>query len=794
VPEKKKSKPRGKKQLSMTDWGFEGPRKKATGSDLAPPDQTATAITCTILGVKPRFVSEDASFAIWSATWEAEGEARKLTIQGPLARISSGEMLHCKGRWQKHPRHGWSFRVESFESALPTNATGVAAWLQTRVDGVGPTFAEAIVDHFGAEKVFQTLDEDPTLLRDVQTKKGRSLPEAQVEKAILAWDDAKAIRQIETFLFSHGITAKLADRLYREYGEEVVAIMQEDPYRITEMRGIGFRIADRIALSMGVAKDDPDRLEAGVIFILEESEIDGHVFLPLENMVGRAMETLEVEKQEPIVEAASRLAAKGKIVAEADEHLHQRIYLRRWHTLECRLARKVREMTTQPDQPLYEKPPRPEIPKDAKPEEIEKMHIPTDEQWEIVEDVRNNRLTILSGNPGVGKSATVDSILRVAKENRLKVKLCAPTGKAARRMSELTGEDASTIHRLLEFSPFEGGFQRNENNPLRADLIVVDEASMLSLDLADSLFRAVEKGTHVLLVGDPDQLPPVGVGKVLDDLIQSAVVPRVHLTRIFRQAARSMIIQNSRRINKGELPYLTQGEAEGAVGMKMLNDFYWVTRKTPEATLELTIDMVCERIPRTFNLDPRSEIMVLAPMRKGVVGIDALNEALEERLNPAKKGEKKEAIVPKRGIYVGSRIVQTKNSYDEHHYVMNGELALVLDFKKESGEALLSLDDGEREIWVPVADMDSYMLAWSMSIHRAQGSQWPCVVTPVSSSFYIMLTRSLIYTGVTRASKLCVMTGEKRAISMAVDKIDSRRRNSTLAARITDPALSGELF
>lgn len=789
------------KAFSPAQWGMgtgSGRRRNngmAAGAEIAPPDPQATELTCTVTGVKPRYLAPDGSFAIWAAVWEPEeGKTREVTIKGPLARVNSGEMLRCTGRWQKHPQHGWGFIVDDYRSALPQNASGVAAWLENRVDGVGPTFAKAIVDHFGHDKVFDILDADPTRLREVRTAKGRALPEKQVEKAIAAWDDAKAIRQIETFLFSHGVTANLADRLYRHYGEKVIEIMQSTPYRITEMRGIGFKIADRVARSMGVDLDDPARVEAGIIYVLEEAEGAGHVFLGLEQLLGAASTALEVTKQQTIADAASRLAAQGKLVVESDEHLKQRIYLRRLHTIECRLARRIREMLGPAPGALYPKPERPTAPKGATPEELADMILPTDEQWEVAEDVRNQRLTIMTGGPGVGKSATIKLLVDLADKHGLRLKLAAPTGKAARRMQELTGHTATTIHRLLEFSPFEGGFQRDETNPIEADLVVVDEASMLSLDLADSLFRAIPDEAHVLLVGDPDQLPPVGVGRVLDDLMLSERIPTVRLTKIFRQAARSMIIQNSRRINAGKLPYLRQAEAEQALGQKMLNDFYWVTRKTAEQTLELTLDMVINRIPRTFGFDPKTEIMVLAPMRKGVVGLEVLNRELEKRLNSDRNGNPKKPIIPKRGICVGSRIVQTKNSYAENHYVMNGEIALVMDHDPVKDEALLSLDDGEREIWVPVADMDNYYLAWAMSVHKAQGSQWPCVVHPCSTTFFTMLTRGLTYTAVTRASKLCVLVGEKKALSIAVSKQEMRKRNSTLAARITDPSLSGELF
>jgi hypothetical protein len=382
------------------------------------------------------------------------------------------------------------------------------------------------------------------------------------------------------------------------------------------------------------------------------------------------------------------------------------------------------------------------------------------------------------------------------------LKLAAPTGKAARRMQDLTGHTATTIHRLLEFAPFEGGFLRGDDNPIEADCLIIDETSMLSLELADSLFRAVGENTHVLMVGDPDQLAPVGAGKVLDDLIRTERVPRVHLAKIFRQAAKSMIIQNSRRINRGTLPYLRKEEAEAALGQTMLDDFFWITRTTPEDTAALVLDLVCNRLPRAFDLDPVKDIMVLAPMRDGKVGLHYLNAELERRLNADENGQPKKSIISRKykisqkdvfeNICVGSRIVQTKNNYTQE--IMNGELAIVLEYDQEKKECLLSLDDGERELWVPVPDMDSFQAAWALTTHKSQGSEFKAVVVPVSTAHFKMLSRALYYTAVTRAQELCVMVGETRALAIAVGNPDMKKRNSTLAARVLDPALSGELF
>lgn len=790
-----KSKAPGK-QFSPKQWGM-GKSFTPKTQSVRPADPHQKKLICTVSGAKPRFRSEE--FAIWAAVIEGDSGPQQITIKGPLVNVNSGEQLACKGRWREHPKHGWGFEVTDYRSALPQNEIGVAAWLESRVDGVGPTFAKAITAHFGADKVFEVLDADPSRLAEVRSEKGRSLPKKQVDRAIAAWDDAKAIRQIETFLFSHGISPKLAARLYAYYGDEVTAVLQNRPYELTTLRGIGFLTADAIALSLGTDPGDPERIKSGIIYVLEQAaDSEGHAYLPIKELLAETSTALKISGGRAIIAAADQLALEGKIIVEDDESQNQRVYLQRWHELETRLARMIRDALKPTELPLFDDPERPTAPDGATPEEVERLRLPTDEQWEIMELVRMNRLAILSGNPGVGKTASVDLIIKLAEQQSLNVKLAAPTGKAARRMQELTGHPASTIHRLLGFS-FEvgegaGGFTHNEENPIKADLIVIDEASMLPLQLTHSLMRAVGPETHLLLVGDPDQLPPIGVGKVLDDLISADVVPRVHLSKIFRQAAKSMIIQNSRQINSGEYPYRRKEEAERLIGHEMLNDFFWVEKKDADDVFELIVDMATDKVREAFELDPLTDVMVLAPMRKGRVGLERLNKALEERLNSDSRGRPKKPILPERGICVGSRIVQSKNDWDPQRMIMNGELAVVLDYDHEEAKALLSLDDGERELWMPVADMHSFHLAWAMSIHKSQGSQFPCVITPVSYSTYKMLSRALIYTACTRAESLCVMVGDKRALRTGLDRVDTEKRNSTLVPRIKDPKLSGELF
>lgn len=807
------SKAKPAKQFSASQWGM-GVNKIVPGD--RPPDPTAGEIRCVISGTKARFVAADHSFAIWKAVIDSGNDDPDLeiTVTGPLAQVTPGEMLVCQGAWKNDARYGWQFKVKEYVSALPTNASGVAEWLRARIDGVGPTFARSIVEHFGADNVFSILDQDPTRIREVRTENGRALPEKQIEKAIAAWDDVKAIRQIETFLFSHGITENMADRLYRNYGENVVHILQNNPYQITEMRGIGFRGADTIAKKLGVAVDDPARIEAAIEYCLSEASSMGHVFLQLKQLLEEAVsvlrfeDTRETADPKAIVNAASRLAAQEKVVVEPDEYVEERIYSKRWHEIEKRVARLVRSWLASPGKPLFAETKAPQAPEGATPQEIAKLGLPTEDQWKIVDLVRKNRLSILDGGPGVGKSFSQQWLMKAVEDQGLKVHLCAPTGKAARRMTEITGHDAKTIHRLLKFSPFDGGFQHDSSNPLEGDLIIVDETSMLSLDLADHLFQAIPENMHVLLVGDPDQLPPVGAGKLFDDLIRSELVPRVHLTKIFRQAAKSMIIQNSRRINTGQFPYLKKEDAEKNLNLEMLNDFFWFPQNDPEKTFLRTVDLVCNRIPRAFGYDPKTEIMVLAPMRKGKVGIDRLNLVLEAKLNPPRaSGKQKNArkekgkvekikVVPKRDIYLGSRIIQTKNYYSPQGIefsVMNGEVAYVKEFDQEEMKALLRFED-ERELWLPTNDMETFQLAWATTVHKFQGSSMKAIVTPVSTSAFTMLTRGLTYTAVTRAEELCVLVGEKKALKIAIDSVDMKKRNSSLIQRITDPALSGDLF
>jgi exodeoxyribonuclease V alpha subunit len=741
----------------------------ATETDGRPAEPGATELSVTLSHGGPRYVSSDSEFAVWSATLGEERDGEPVTLVGPLGHVSPGDQLVCTGAFSEHARHGWRFGVTTFRSALPQSPEGIALWLMTRVPGIGHMFGRAIVEHFGAEHVFAELDRDPERLREVRTRAGRAISQKSVERAIVAWREVATIREVETFLFTHGISAGLATRLVRQYGDDVVALLMQDPYRLTELPRIGFKIADRIARSVGVELDDPQRLRAGLLFVLEQAESDGHTFLPLDELWQAAAKLLEVGELEQLESAVKALVLAAEVVLDGD-----RAYVSELYEMECRLGRALGRRARAAPVELFAAPNRPDV-------QV------SDEQWAVVELVRTRPLVLLTGLPGAGKTHTQRVLVDTARGERKRVLLCAPTGKAARRMRDLTGHDAMTIHRALGYSPLEGGFQRDESSPLSDDfdLVIVDEASMLSLELADALFRAAGD-CHVLLVGDTDQLPPIGAGSVLADLVECGVVPRVHLTAIYRQAARSLIIQSARRINGGEPPFLSFEEARATLGpdAEFDEDFFFIARHGPESMREAVVEVVCERIPARFGLDPRTDVMTLVPMRRGPVGLEALNAELEQRLNPGSRP----VVVARSGLRLGSRIVQTKNDYTPDREVMNGEVAFIIEWDDEEGDARLSLDDGEREIVVPASALETYDLAWALTVHRSQGSQFPAVVAPWSTAYAVMLSRALLYTAVTRAQRLCVLVGERKAVAMALARSEQRRRHTALHERIVDAA------
>ncbi len=665
------------------------------------------------------------------------------------------------GAVERHARYGWQFSVESFRSALPHTAEGVALWLRRRVPGIGPTFARAIVEHFGAEHVFAELDRDPERLREVRTKAGRAISRRAMERAVEAWREVAAVREVETFLFSHGIGTGLAARLVRTYGTDVIAVLEDDPYRLTEVPRIGFRVADRVARSLGIELDAPQRLRAGLLFVLGEAADNGNVFLPLPELWLAAARLLEVHDAEPLEAALARLAREDEVVLE-----RERVYLAELWEAETRLAAALAERAAAPDGELFDPPGRPE-----------RIEV-SDEQWQIVELVRTRPLVLLTGLPGAGKTHTQRVIVELARRAGVRVLLCAPTGKAARRMRDLTGHDALTIHRALGYSPNEDRFLRDEDDPLSNDYRARDRRRGVDA-LARARRRAIPRRRRLPRPARRRHRPAATdrPGPRARRPRRERGAPRVHLTAIYRQAARSLIVRSARRINDGRTRSShSPRRTPSSESRSSTRTSSGSRAAAPNPCGRRCSSSFARHLPRR-GFDPRTEVMTLVPMRRGIVGLVALNAELEQRLNPS-------GTPVVRELRVGSRIVQTRNDYTPEREVMNGEVAFVLAWDEEEGEALLSLDDGEREVVVPASALETYQLAWALTIHRAQGSQFPAVIAPWSSQYHVMLSRPLLYTAVTRAQRLCVLAGEQRALLTAVARAQGQTRHSSLAERL----------
>jgi exodeoxyribonuclease V alpha subunit len=755
-----------------------------------PKDANATTLAATVQAIV--FQNAEGSFSILRADDE-RGE--KVVLKGALSHVHVGEHVTCTGRWSEHNEHGWSFMVDEAEATQPHTVAGMVSYLESSVHGIGPVWAQAIVETLG-EDTFELIDTDPQILFKVKTPSGRKMSAAQIREILAEWEAGRAIRRVSLFLQTHGVTPGLAAKIYKQFGESTLDRLNDDPYCLVEVRGIGFKIADRIARNMGVPLESPRRIQAGIVYCLQEAEGQGHCFLTDEELGRMVREHLFSDgldgayvdanetnvhdsgaRLDTIVEAQlADLVKARKLIMDVTD-TGRRYYLPELYWTELRLARNVRTL-------LDTKPP---VDITAPPRPFDGDFIPNDGQWTSIENALFSRLSLITGLPGTGKTTLVKLLLEVIDglddlrmdEGQERYLLASPTGKAARRMQEATGIQAQTIHRLLSYAPGEGGFLHDEENPLNARFVIVDETSMVDLKLADSLLRAIGPSTHLVLVGDADQLPPVGAGKVFDDLIASGEVPNIRLTEIFRQAARSMIVRNAHRIVAGEAPFRNRSEASVELGLdpeELDDDFFFVHREDPEEVARTIVEFAAERLPKKYGLDPRRDVLVLAPMKKGPCGLEVLNSRLQWRLN--QDGPK----LGVKDLRLNDRVIQTRNNYDLE--VMNGEVGVITHWDKELGVA--TIDFGERQVEVARNQLDSFMLAYAISVHRAQGSQAPAVVCAVASSHWIMLTRSLVNTAVTRAQKLCVCVGQVKAMRHAVRTVDSRTRNAALAERVRD--------
>jgi exodeoxyribonuclease V alpha subunit len=692
-----------------------------------------------------RFALDDGDFAVLAGVSD-DGE--EVVLTGALGHVHAGESVDVEGAWRRHPRHGQQFAVERVRVREPVGEQALLAYLGS-IKHVGPRGAAWLLEHHGPDAVLDTIDRDPERALRAVPGIGR----ARIAAAVRSWEEQGALRAVRLFLEGHGVPAAAAARIYRELGAASIETLRLDPYAVTAVDGIGFATADALARALGTPPDAPARLDAGLRHALGQAEQDGHCHLPRAELVERARRLLGADPSDRLdaLAAAGHLAAEDDIVADPV-----------MQAIERRLARSARELAgSAPGVRLRDPPER----------ASSGAFVPTDAQWQAVLNAVEHRLSILTGLPGTGKTQTMRALVDLLRAQKRTVRLCAPTGKAARRLGELTGAEASTIHRLLEFVPGEG-FTRGPEDPIPGlDMLIVDEASMLSVRLADALLGAVGPRTHVLLVGDVDQLAPVGPGRVLEDLIESGAVPTVRLTEIFRQAERSLIIRAAHAINRGEAPPTEAGPED-------VRDFFWIERGDPAAIFADVCDIAVRRLPAAYGLDPAREILVLSPMHRGPLGIDALNAELRHRLNAEGRP------VPGLPFRVSDRFVQRRN--DHEHQLMNGETGIVLDFDDERERLTLHCDDG-RMLRLPYGACHTLELGYCLSIHRAQGSQNRAVVMALSSSHAVMLTRNLVYTGLTRAQELAVIVGDARALRMALPRTDAARRHTRLTALVAGP-------
>ncbi|MFI6317174.1 ATP-dependent RecD-like DNA helicase [Nonomuraea sp. NPDC050556] len=720
------------------------------------------------------FQSEENGYTIARlATARASDEL--LTVVGPLLGAQVGESLRLTGRWSSHPRYGRQFEVWSYTTVLPATIQGIRRYLGSGlIKGIGPKMAERIVDHFGTDTL-EIIETAPERLVEVP-----GLGPKRTKMIGIAWAEQKVIKEVMIFLQGVGVSTSIAVRIFKQYGEQSVEVVRAQPYRLADdVWGIGFKTADTIAQAVGIPHDSPERVKAGLRYTLSQAADAGHCYLPAPNLVGDAVKILDVPP-ELVSACLEESIAAEEVVREqipAGDNVVPAIYLLPFHRAEISLAGSLLSLLRNGHDRL-------KVFADvdwAKAEQWLQAQTGAElaaEQRQAVRLALTQKVAVLTGGPGCGKSFTVRSIVTLARAKKARVILAAPTGRAAKRLAELTGHEATTVHRLLQLRPGgEATFDRD--NPLDADLVVVDEASMLDLLLANKLVKAIAPGAHLLFVGDVDQLPSVGAGEVLKDLLGAEDIPRVRLTQIFRQAQESGVVVNAHRVNTGLHPVLE--------GMK---DFFLFPCEEPEEIAALTVDVVARRIARRFGLNPRRDVQVLAPMHRGAAGAGALNIALQEALTPARDGMPDKRYGG-RVFRIGDKVTQLRNNYDKGAAgVFNGTVGIVTDIKPDEHK-LVVLTDEDESVEYAFDELDELAHAYAVSIHRSQGSEYPAVVIPLATSAWMMLQRNLLYTAITRAKKLVVIVGSRRALAQAVRTKGAGRRHTSLTFRLASGPSAG---
>jgi exodeoxyribonuclease V alpha subunit len=675
-------------------------------------------------------------------------KAELTCIVGVLPSVQPGETIRCKGVWKLHTQYGRQFEISSFDLQAPSDLVGIQKYLESgMIKGIGPVYAERIVKAFGLNTL-DVIDQTPDRLHEVQ-----GIGKKKVDKIKTCWIEQRSIRDVMIFLRGHGISPAFAQKIFKMYGDQSIEKVSSNPYGLAkEVYGMGFKSADKIAANMGIPKDSAVRIDAGIEHVLWELSNQGHVCYPLKDFLPVAKEILEVEVG--AIEARVHAQVKaGQLIHEGEM-----IWVKPLYLCEIGIAREFSRLmggtsylrTVDVDKAL------------AWAQEQLKIEL-AEEQKKAVGLGIQSKLLIITGGPGTGKSTITKAILRITEKLTQEIILAAPTGRAAKRMTEITGKKASTIHSLLEMDFGSGGFKKNKENPLTCSLIIIDEASMIDTQLMYNLLKAIPSTARVILIGDVDQLPSVGPGNVLRDSIESERLPVVQLTQIFRQAAGSQIVVNAHKVNKGEFPDVQRKEG---------SDFIFIKKEEPEAILDTILELIASRLPKSFRFHKFHDIQVLAPMKRGVIGTDNMNAVLQQKLNPSPTP----LIRMGRCFHLGDKVMQIRNNYQK--VVFNGDVGKIIDLDMEEETLKVMFDD--KAVEYDFSEIDELVLAYAVSIHKYQGSECPCVIIPIHTSHFKLLYRNLLYTGITRGKKLVILIGTGKALAICVSNEEVKKRHTGL--------------
>ncbi len=710
------------------------------------------------------FTSEETGYTV--AKIKVYGRKDLVTIIGNMVNPTPGEIVKMKGEWTNNPKYGEQFKIVFCETTTPATVHGIEKYLGSGlIKGIGPVMAKRIVKMF-KEKTLDVIEKEIDKLVDIE-----GIGQKRIGMIRKAWEEQKEIRTVMIFLQDHSVSSGYAAKIYKQYGNGSIKVVQDNPYRLaTDIFGIGFITADKIAEKLGFAKDSELRAAAGILYVLHELTDEGHVYYPYEPLIEKCKEMLDIDR-EIIVKAMGIVSVDKQIViedinqdiAEFKEN-NKAVYLSGYHIAEKNLAARLKTLINAPQS----------IKKIDSAKAIEwvqeKLSITlAEKQIDAVQRSAENKVMVITGGPGTGKTTIINAIIKIFAAKQTKIMLAAPTGRAAKRMSETTGHEAKTIHRMLEFNMRKGGFKKNEESPLDCQLLIVDEASMIDTLLMHHLLKAIPPTSTFIMVGDVNQLPSVGAGNVLKDIIDAGIAPIVQLNEIFRQAKESSIIVNAHKINEGIIPNLKSNQEK-------IDDFYFIEQEEPEKVLEMIIDLVNKRIPKRFGFDSVNEIQVLTPMHRGIAGAGNLNTELQKALNPGDKG----VLRGGRLFKVKDKVMQIVNNYDKEVY--NGDIGRISSIDEEAKEVTVIIDD--REIVYDYSDLDEIVHAYAVSIHKSQGSEYPAVIIPILTQHYVLLQRNLLYTGVTRGKKLVVIVGTKKAMAIAVKNNKTEKRYTLLKLRL----------